>query len=70
MKVVSRIAKGNERLREARIAVGYSQHDLATLVGVSEHTITKWETGRSTPEREMQVRVAEALNVKRWEVFQ
>src|SRR5450759_2765662 len=39
----------NERLRKAREARGWSQHQLAEKIGVDLRTITRWETGETTP---------------------
>jgi len=36
-----------------RISLGYTQHRLATLLGVSRRTVSRWETGRSSPGRKM-----------------
>ena len=37
------------RLKEARMAKGYSQAELAALVGVSRNTISSIETGQFNP---------------------
>ena len=37
------------RIRGARIVHGLFQWQLAMQCGVSERTISKWETGRATP---------------------
>jgi len=39
----------NERLRKAREARGWSQKQLATKIKVELRTITRWETGETTP---------------------
>ena len=38
-----------ERLREQRLALGYSQTDFAALVGASKKTQGRWELGESSP---------------------
>ena len=58
------------RLKVARIATGLSQFELAQRVGISESTISKIETRRVNPAREVQQRIAVALGKARWEVFQ
>lgn len=37
-------------LREIRERVGLSMGDVATKMGVVEHTISRWETGTRTPD--------------------
>lgn len=39
-----------ERLYKLRKEKGLSQEDLANEIGVSRQTISKWETGESTPD--------------------
>jgi len=39
-----------EKLKLARMAVGYSRAKLAAQLGVSSKTIQSWETGRTFPE--------------------
>jgi len=50
-----------ERLKEARLSAGKSQRDVATVLGVSESTISRWETGRTTPRTPTAVRLARLL---------
>jgi len=58
-----------DRLREARVEYGRSagcdfrQADLATAIGVDAVTVSRWETGRSTPSLESLVRAARVLNI-------
>lgn len=42
----------SERIYQLRRARGLSQEQLAERVGVSRQTVSKWETGLSTPELE------------------
>jgi len=58
------------RLKVARIAAGLNQFELAQRIGISESTISKIETRRVTPARDVQQRIAAALGKQRWEVFQ
>lgn len=37
------------RIRQARIARGMKQGDLASLIGTSRETLGKWERGRTSP---------------------
>ncbi|OVE76000.1 hypothetical protein BVX97_02665 [bacterium E08(2017)] len=59
----------NKRLKIARIKKSMTQLGLAEMVGVKEYDVTRWETGRATPERRIQEQIASILEVKRWEVF-
>lgn len=54
MKISDRIKK----LRELR---GFSQVDLAQIIGVDVNTIWRWENGRSSPVRSIQ-KLAQALD--------
>lgn len=52
------------KLKEARKKHGgYSQKELADLIGVSEQTISNWEVGRSTPSLVKWKKAAEVLGV-------
>ena len=50
-------------LRKARLAAGYSQAELARLVGVSMVTVKAWESGRRAPKPATQRQVADALGL-------
>lgn len=39
------------RLRAARVTVGYSQRELASILGVSWLTVSLWETGKRHPSK-------------------
>ena len=60
----------DKRLKVARIEAGLTQFQVAVAAGVSEALVSKYETGRLTPPRDVQVRIAGALGKARWEVFQ
>lgn len=49
------------QLRECRKAKGMSQATLSRLLGVTQQAVGKWETGRSNPDPQMLVRLAEVL---------
>mgnify|MGYP004511913943 FL=1 len=49
------------KLKECRKAKGMSQVTLSRLVGVTQQAVGKWETGRSNPDPQMLVRLAEVL---------
>ena len=51
-------------LRDARIRMGLTQHELARLIDVAGgERISRWELGSSAPRPEMLHRLAQALNV-------
>ena len=51
-------------LRDARIRMGLTQHELARLIDVAGgERISRWELGSSAPRPEMLRRLAQALNV-------
>lgn len=52
-----------ERFKLARMRAGLSQETAAELVGVSRHTIIKWESGRSEPPLEPALTQKEALDL-------
>ena len=47
---------------------GMTQHALAERVGCTEALVSKIETGRATPERELKERIARVLEIEIWEV--
>jgi transcriptional regulator with XRE-family HTH domain len=51
------------RLRELRQARGFSQADLARLLGVSDYTVTRWETGQMRPTAGNARKLAKRLGV-------
>jgi transcriptional regulator with XRE-family HTH domain len=51
-------------LRDARLRVGLTQHELARLIDVAGgERISRWELGSSAPRPEILRRLAQALNV-------
>ena len=55
-------------MRAARRRLAWTQLDLARRVGCTESLVTKIETGRATPERELKEAIANELNIPTWEV--
>lgn len=53
----------NERLSQVLAARRLSQAQLASLVGVSPATVSKWRSGSQAPEREALERLASVVNV-------
>lgn len=56
-------------LKEVRKEKGYSQADLAKLVGVSRNTISSIETGQFTPSAKLALILCIALDKKFEELF-
>ena len=59
----------NLRLRAARALAGLTQRDLAQEVGKAEIDISRYETGRATPDAATKQRIAEVLQRKTFELF-
>ena len=57
------------RLKEARSERGFSQQQLAELVGVSRNTISSIETGQFTPTAKLALVLCIALDKKFEELF-
>ena len=52
-----------EKLREYRKRAGMSMDALAKAVGVSMHSIFRWETGKTSPTAKEVVLLSDVLNV-------
>ena len=52
-----------ENLAELRKESGYDQKKLGELLGVSYHSISSYERGRSQPNHEMLIRIAKLFDV-------
>lgn len=52
-----------ENIKRARLKQGISQEELAVRLHVVRQTISKWENGRSIPDAEMLIQIADFLNV-------
>jgi putative transcriptional regulator len=50
------------RLRDARLAAGLTQRELAERLGVEQPHIARWESGRQEPLVGMALRIAQALD--------
>ena len=48
----------------ARTKAGLTQKELADKIGVSDKTISKWETGKSLPDISYYETLCDALNIK------
>lgn len=61
--------KLKNKLKDVRKEKGYSQADLAKLVGVSRNTISSIETGQFTPSAKLALILSIALDKKFEELF-
>jgi len=52
-----------ERIYQARKAKGFSQEDLAELIGVSRQAVSKWETGEAMPDMDKLIALCGALDL-------
>ena len=53
-----------QAFRRARVAAGFTQHELARMVGVAGgERVSRWELGRSTPRPDTLARAAAVLSV-------
>ena len=57
------IVDTGEKIRELRMAAGFSQEQLAELSSLNRVTIAKYETGRIEPGAQALSRIADALDV-------
>ena len=55
-------------MKAARVILGMNQLDLASKVGVTETLISRIETERHEPPRELKERIASVLNIPTFEV--
>jgi len=59
----------NNRLRAARVLMGFTQLQLAEKVGAKEIEMSRFETGRAIPSAEMKRRIADILQKPAIELF-
>ena len=52
-----------DRIRELRKERGWSQGDLALMIGSDPHQLSRYENGRTTPSADAIVKVAETFDV-------
>lgn len=50
-------------IREAREKAGYSQKELAHMIGVAQNTFHGYESGKHDPKSDLLIRIAKACNV-------
>ena len=58
-----------ENIHHLRLKKGLTQNKLAELLFVSPQAVSKWETGKSTPNTEMLPAIAQALSVSISKLF-
>lgn len=59
----------SDGIRALREGIGITQRELAERIGVSDKTVSKWETGRGLPDISTLALLAEALGVSLSELF-
>lgn len=64
----ARVANLGERIQEGRTRRGLSQQEFAARVGRTQATVSRWETGKLRPAREVEVAVANELMMP-WQVL-
>ena len=53
----------SENIKRARTEKGIRQEEMAVRLHVVRQTVSKWETGRSVPDAEMLLQIAELLEI-------
>lgn len=53
-----------KKLKAYRLERGYTQKDLASLMGVSQNAIYNWENGKREPKMETLIKLAKVLKTK------
>lgn len=53
----------DERLQELRKKAGYSQEQVAEMLGISRQAISKWESGQGNPEIDNIIKLTEIYHV-------
>ena len=61
--------KTGKFIAERRKELGYNQKDLAEKLNVTDKAVSKWETGRSSPDVSMLIPLAEILGVSVTEIL-
>ena len=53
----------HKKIKEARINAGLTQEQVAEILGTSPQTISRWETGTSTPDIMMLPKIASYFDI-------
>jgi transcriptional regulator with XRE-family HTH domain len=56
-------AKVGVAIKTLRLQAGYTQHDLADILGVTDQAVSKWERGLSVPDVSIVTKLSVLLNV-------
>ncbi len=59
----------NHRLKAARAEMGLTQLQLADQIGKKEIEVSRYETGRATPDSDTKRRISEILQKPTYELF-
>ena len=51
------------RIKDAREKAGYSQKELAKIIGVAPNTFHGYESGKHDPKSDLLIKIAQACNV-------
>lgn len=62
-------SKTGKFIAERRKELGYNQRELAERLNITDKAVSKWETGRSSPDVSMLIPLAEALGVSVIEIL-
>jgi len=61
--------KLKNNLSTVRQKNGYSQEELATILGVKQQTLSSWEIGRTLPKPYQMQKIEDILKVKKENIF-
>ncbi len=56
-------------LSESRQQNGYSQKELAVILGITQQTLSSWEVGRTLPKPYQMQKIEDVLKRKKEEIF-
>ena len=65
----SKIMANNRRMKAARVMRGVTQMQPAEQLGMKENEISRIETGRTQPGRDLKERIAKTLGKPAFELF-
>jgi transcriptional regulator with XRE-family HTH domain len=54
----------HRRIRDARLKLGWSQHELGKRLGVSKASVSAWELGKSRPDVGRIAHLGELLGIR------
>lgn len=56
-------AKVGQTIKTLRLQAGYTQHELASYIGVTDQAVSKWERGQSVPDISIVTKLSVLLNI-------